>query len=101
MLEKLKEIESLGGEGLMLRKPGSYVPLLIVFCGILIVFAFHFGRTYEGRRSGSLLKIKVRVALSYASLFFLLFRSRLSMMPRLSLLVMLQVKDATKVALAL
>jgi DNA ligase 1 len=25
VLEKLKEIESLGGEGLMLRKPGSYV----------------------------------------------------------------------------
>jgi len=37
VLEKLKEIESLGGEGLMLRKPGS---------------------TYEGRRSGTLLKIK-------------------------------------------
>jgi DNA ligase-1 len=25
VLEKLKEIESLGGEGLMLRRPGSYV----------------------------------------------------------------------------
>ena len=25
LLEKLKEIESLGGEGLMLRKPGSYI----------------------------------------------------------------------------
>jgi DNA ligase-1 len=25
VLEKLKEIETLGGEGLMLRKPGSYV----------------------------------------------------------------------------
>ena len=25
VLEKLKEIESLGGEGLMLRKPGSYI----------------------------------------------------------------------------
>ncbi|KAG6866902.1 hypothetical protein C0991_003817 [Blastosporella zonata] len=37
VLDKLKEIESLGGEGLMLRKPAS---------------------EYEGRRSGSLLKIK-------------------------------------------
>ncbi|KAG5643488.1 hypothetical protein DXG03_000876 [Asterophora parasitica] len=37
VLDKLKEIESLGGEGLMLRKPVSQ---------------------YEGRRSGSLLKIK-------------------------------------------
>ncbi|ESK91269.1 dna ligase [Moniliophthora roreri MCA 2997] len=37
VLEKLKEIEALGGEGLMLRKPGS---------------------EYEGRRSGTLLKVK-------------------------------------------
>lgn len=37
VIEKLKEVESLGGEGLMLRKPGS---------------------VYEGRRSASLLKIK-------------------------------------------
>ncbi|GLB34971.1 putative DNA ligase [Lyophyllum shimeji] len=37
VLDKLKEIESLGGEGLMLRKPGSI---------------------YEGRRSATLLKIK-------------------------------------------
>lgn len=37
VLDKLREIESLGGEGLMLRKPGS---------------------EYEGRRSTSLLKIK-------------------------------------------
>jgi len=37
VLDKLKEIESLGGEGLMLRKPASQ---------------------YEGRRSGTLLKIK-------------------------------------------
>ncbi|CAA7269788.1 unnamed protein product [Cyclocybe aegerita] len=37
VLEKLKEIESIGGEGLMLRKPQS---------------------KYEGRRSGSLLKLK-------------------------------------------
>ncbi|KAJ3511849.1 hypothetical protein NLJ89_g3864 [Agrocybe chaxingu] len=37
VLDKLKEIESLGGEGLMLRKPES---------------------KYEGRRSGSLLKLK-------------------------------------------
>ncbi|KAF8951034.1 hypothetical protein BDZ97DRAFT_1862051 [Flammula alnicola] len=37
VLDKLKEIESLGGEGLMLRKPGS---------------------VYEGKRSSSLLKIK-------------------------------------------
>ncbi|KIM38613.1 hypothetical protein M413DRAFT_239846 [Hebeloma cylindrosporum] len=37
VLDKLKEIETLGGEGLMLRKPSS---------------------VYEGRRSGSLLKIK-------------------------------------------
>ncbi|KAF8166013.1 hypothetical protein B0H34DRAFT_259419 [Crassisporium funariophilum] len=37
VLEKLKEVEGLGGEGLMLRKPES---------------------KYEGRRSGSLLKIK-------------------------------------------
>ncbi|KAG6818130.1 hypothetical protein H0H87_000035 [Tephrocybe sp. NHM501043] len=37
VLDKLKEIESLGGEGLMLRRPAS---------------------EYEGRRSGSLLKIK-------------------------------------------
>ena len=29
VLDKLKEIESLGGEGLMLRKPASYaIPLL-------------------------------------------------------------------------
>lgn len=38
VLDKLKEIESLGGEGLMLRKPGSL---------------------YEGKRSSTLLKIKV------------------------------------------
>ncbi|KAJ3808338.1 DNA ligase [Lentinula lateritia] len=37
VLDKLKEIESLGGEGLMLRKPGSL---------------------YEGKRSSTLLKIK-------------------------------------------
>ncbi|KDQ57285.1 hypothetical protein JAAARDRAFT_35922 [Jaapia argillacea MUCL 33604] len=37
VLEKLKEIEDLGGEGLMLRKPGS---------------------AYEGKRSGTLLKLK-------------------------------------------
>ncbi|PPQ70763.1 hypothetical protein CVT26_014713 [Gymnopilus dilepis] len=37
VLDKLKEVESVGGEGLMLRKPGS---------------------VYEGRRSGTLLKIK-------------------------------------------
>ncbi|KAG6877708.1 hypothetical protein C0993_004803 [Termitomyces sp. T159_Od127] len=37
VLDKLREIESLGGEGLMLRKPAS---------------------EYEGSRSGSLLKIK-------------------------------------------
>ncbi|KAG6850224.1 hypothetical protein H0H93_016071 [Arthromyces matolae] len=48
VLDKLKEIEALGGEGLMLRKPAS---------------------EYEGRRSGSLLKIK-------ASFFFLSDDSR-------------------------
>jgi len=37
VLDKLKEVESLGGEGLMLRKPAS---------------------VYEGRRSSTLLKIK-------------------------------------------
>ncbi|KAJ3720399.1 hypothetical protein C8R42DRAFT_86826 [Lentinula raphanica] len=37
VLDKLKEVESLGGEGLMLRKPGSL---------------------YEGKRSSTLLKIK-------------------------------------------
>ncbi|KAF8881164.1 hypothetical protein CPB84DRAFT_1828120 [Gymnopilus junonius] len=37
VLSKLKEVESVGGEGLMLRKPAS---------------------VYEGRRSGTLLKIK-------------------------------------------
>ncbi|KAF5380940.1 hypothetical protein D9615_003941 [Tricholomella constricta] len=37
VLDKLKEIESLGGEGLMLRKPASQ---------------------YDGKRSGSLLKVK-------------------------------------------
>ncbi|KAF9552728.1 DNA ligase/mRNA capping enzyme [Agrocybe pediades] len=37
VLDKLKEVEGLGGEGLMLRKPAS---------------------VYEGRRSGTLLKIK-------------------------------------------
>ncbi|KAH9482076.1 DNA ligase [Psilocybe cubensis] len=37
VLDKLKEVEGLGGEGLMLRKPQS---------------------VYEGKRSGSLLKIK-------------------------------------------
>ncbi|PPQ74948.1 hypothetical protein CVT24_010179 [Panaeolus cyanescens] len=37
VLDRLKEIESLGGEGVMLRKPAS---------------------VYEGKRSGSLLKIK-------------------------------------------
>ncbi|KAG6890709.1 hypothetical protein C0995_005082 [Termitomyces sp. Mi166 len=47
VLDKLKEIESLGGEGLMLRKPAS---------------------EYEGRRSGSLLKIKVSILVSRLSL---------------------------------
>ncbi|KAH6891588.1 hypothetical protein BKA70DRAFT_1119873 [Coprinopsis sp. MPI-PUGE-AT-0042] len=37
VLERLKEVEELGGEGLMLRKPGS---------------------TYEGTRSSTLLKVK-------------------------------------------
>jgi len=37
VLSKLKEFEELGGEGLMLREPGS---------------------VYEGKRSGSLLKLK-------------------------------------------
>ncbi len=39
VLEELKKVETLGGEGLMLRKPGS---------------------RYEGRRSATLLKVKVR-----------------------------------------
>lgn len=43
VLEKLKEIEGLGGEGLMLRKPRS---------------------PYEGRRSNTLLKIKVSSSFS-------------------------------------
>jgi len=58
VLEKLKEIESLGGEGLMLRKPGSYVPPKS-FYGTILLSTLLFCRTYEGRRSGSLLKIKV------------------------------------------
>jgi DNA ligase-1 len=33
VLDKLKEIESLGGEGLMLRMPGSFVH----FCSISVV----------------------------------------------------------------
>ena len=69
VFEKLKEIESLGGEGLMLRKPGSYVPLLIDTKILFAYLHFLFGRTYEGRRSGSLLKVKVRtfISLSYFS----------------------------------
>lgn len=55
VLDKLKEVEDLGGEGLMLRKPGSYVP----FLRALLVSQSTHGRLYEGHRSGTLLKIKV------------------------------------------
>jgi len=57
VLDKLQEIESLGGEGLMLRKPASYVILFI--SRINDAYALEL-RQYEGRRSGTLLKIKVR-----------------------------------------
>ena len=39
VLEKLKEVESLGGEGLMLRKPGSYV-LTFFLCDICLYLHF-------------------------------------------------------------
>jgi DNA ligase-1 len=32
VLDKLKEIETLGGEGVMLRKPQSYVLFSLFFC---------------------------------------------------------------------
>jgi DNA ligase 1 len=41
VLDKLKEIETLGGEGLMLRRPGSFVlfvPLLMSKLMILVLF---------------------------------------------------------------
>lgn len=44
VIDKLKEIETLGGEGLMLRKPGSQ---------------------YEDRRSSTLLKVKVYFSLRF------------------------------------
>jgi DNA ligase-1 len=61
VLDKLKEIETLGGEGLMLRKPGSSVLSFWLRLsnhgtdpGVL------FDKSvYEGHRSASLLKIKV------------------------------------------
>jgi hypothetical protein len=58
VLDKLKEIETLGGEGLMLRKPESFVPSLsdplVQTPGLTRLI-----REYQGGRSASLLKIKV------------------------------------------
>ena len=55
VLDKLKEIESLGGEGLMLRREASYVDPSFLH----LPMKSFFYSLYEGRRSGTLLKIKV------------------------------------------
>ena len=41
VLDKLKEVEALGGEGLMLRKPKSYVLPYLISCSILLRSCFH------------------------------------------------------------
>jgi len=64
VLYKLKEMETLGGEGLMLRKPGSFV-LFFVCCyfkDMKLILDPRRNRVYEGHRSNSLLKVKVCVA---------------------------------------
>ena len=60
VLDKLKEIEGLGGEGLMLRKPRS---------------------PYEGRRSNTLLKIKVSTPFPLASSLALREYMHISLFP--------------------
>lgn len=55
VLEKLKEVETLGGEGIMLRKPESYVLALRLHCQPELT---EMGRTYVGSRSSTLLKVK-------------------------------------------
>lgn len=57
VLDKLKEIESLGGEGAMLRKPKSYV--ISYDDGIFPILTNP--RLYERMRSNTLLKVKVRL----------------------------------------
>jgi DNA ligase-1 len=58
VFEMLKEVERKGGEGLMLRKAESYVPHKFHADGReLIGFTY---RLYEGHRSSTLLKVKVR-----------------------------------------
>jgi DNA ligase 1 len=44
VLDKLKEIETLGGEGLMLRKPGSFVPFISSLLLTIIDTAALFGK---------------------------------------------------------
>jgi hypothetical protein len=94
VLDKLKQIESLGGEGLMLRKPASYA--IHFFCELTHSWTAH-DRQYEGRRSGTLLKIKVHFTLPYPFVVANHFVLRLSTMLKLWLRAMLLAKASTRV----
>lgn len=63
VIDKLKEVETLGGEGIMLRKPGSQ---------------------YEGKRSSTLLKLKVRPLYLIPVLFSIFYVLLLSLFPLFS-----------------
>ena len=57
VMDLLKDVESKGGEGLMLRKPGSYAWLSSLY--VIIRPSDLIFRQYEGKRSSTLQKIKV------------------------------------------
>ena len=100
VLEKLKEIESLGGEGLMLRKHGSYV-LVHPRYYLLTHSLFFVCQDLRRKTVWNSLKNQGMSYLHTPIPLLTLFRSRPSMMQRLSLQVTLRVKDVTRAPQAL